>query len=68
MNASLSRRLAVTAVLVVAAALIGWRMWVYYIEEPWTRDGIVRADVVGVAADVSGFVADGLCPLHPGGA
>jgi multidrug resistance efflux pump len=58
MNASLPLRLAVTAVLVVAAALIGWRMWVYYIDEPWTRDGMVRADVVGVAADVSGFVAD----------
>jgi multidrug resistance efflux pump len=52
------RRLAVTAVLLAAALLVGWRLWVYYIEEPWTRDGIVRADVVGVAADVSGFVAE----------
>jgi multidrug resistance efflux pump len=57
MNATLLRRLAVTAVMVVAALFVGWRMWVYYMEEPWTRDGIVRADVVGVAADVSGFVA-----------
>jgi multidrug resistance efflux pump len=58
MNASLARRLAVTAVLVIAALLIGSRLWVYYMEEPWTRDGVVRADVVGVAADVSGFVAE----------
>ena len=37
---------------------IGWRMWDYYMEEPWTRDGILRADVVGVAADVSGLVVE----------
>jgi multidrug resistance efflux pump len=52
------RNIAVTAVLVAAALLTGWRLWVYYMEEPWTRDGIVRADVVGVAADVPGFVAE----------
>ncbi|MBN9560079.1 MAG: HlyD family secretion protein [Alphaproteobacteria bacterium] len=27
-------------------------------EEPWTRDGVVRADVVGVAPDVSGLVSE----------
>jgi multidrug resistance efflux pump len=58
MNASLARRIAVTAVLAIVALLIGWRLWVYYIDEPWTRDGVVRADVVDVAADVSGFVAE----------
>jgi len=58
MNAALPRRLAVTALLVIAALLLGWRLWVYYIEEPWTRDGVVRADVVDIAADVSGFVAE----------
>ena len=30
----------------------------YYLEAPWTRDGRVRADVVQVAADVSGLVSD----------
>ena len=49
-------RVALTLGLVLAAAVLGWRMWVYYLEEPWTRDGILRADVVGVAADVSGLV------------
>jgi multidrug resistance efflux pump len=58
MNAALPRRLAVTALLVIAALLLGWRLWVYYIDDPWTRDGVVRADVVNIAADVSGFAAE----------
>jgi multidrug resistance efflux pump len=52
------RRIAVSILLVAAAVFVGWRIWVYYMEEPWTRDGILRADVVGVAADVSGPVVD----------
>ncbi|TWB11820.1 RND family efflux transporter MFP subunit [Nitrospirillum amazonense] len=49
-------RLAVTLVVVAIAALVGWRFWIYYMEEPWTRDGRVRADIVGVTPDVSGLV------------
>jgi len=30
----------------------------HYLEAPWTRDGRLRADVVQVAADVSGSVSD----------
>jgi multidrug resistance efflux pump len=52
------RRVAVTVPFLVAAVLVGWRMWIYYMEEPWTPDGILRADVIGVAADVSGPVVD----------
>ncbi len=51
-------RFAVTAAVVGVAAVIGWRLWYYYLEAPWTRDGRVRADVVQVAADVSGLVSD----------
>jgi multidrug resistance efflux pump len=51
-------RFAVTAIAVGIAAVIGWRLWTYYLEAPWTRDGRVRADVVQVAADVSGLVSD----------
>jgi RND family efflux transporter MFP subunit len=51
-------RFAVTAVVAVAAAIVGWQLWAYYMDEPWTRDGRVRADVVGVAPDVSGLVSD----------
>src|SRR6201996_7449995 len=51
-------RFAVTAIADGVAAVIGWRLWYYYLEAPWTRDGRVRADVVQVAADVSGLVSD----------
>ncbi len=50
-------RLLITAVMVAIAAVIGWQLWVYYMLDPWTRDGRVRADVVEVAPDVSGLVA-----------
>ena len=55
---SLLGRMVVTTILVAVAAIIGWQLWIYYIEAPWTRDGRVRADVVQVAADVSGLVSD----------
>ena len=51
-------RFAVTAIAVGVAAVIGWQLWIYYVEAPWTRDGRVRADVVQVAADVSGLVSE----------
>lgn len=51
-------RLAVTIIAVVAAIGVGRELWVYYMESPWTRDGRVRADVVQVAPDVSGFVTE----------
>jgi multidrug resistance efflux pump len=51
-------RFAVTAITVAVAAVIGWQLWLYYLEAPWTRDGRVRADVVQVAADVSGLVSE----------
>jgi multidrug resistance efflux pump len=51
-------RFTVTALMLVVAGVIGWQMWIYYMEEPWTRDGKVRADVVAVAPDVSGMVSD----------
>src|SRR5262249_58320003 len=38
--------------------VVAWRVWGYYMLEPWPRDGRVRADVVTVAADVSGLVSD----------
>jgi RND family efflux transporter MFP subunit len=48
----------VTAVAVAIAVVVCWQLWVYYMLSPWTRDGRVRADVVPVAADVSGLVSD----------
>lgn len=50
-------RAATTLAVVVIAALIGWRLWVYYENAPWTRDARVSADIVGVTPDVSGLVS-----------
>jgi RND family efflux transporter MFP subunit len=54
--ASFTLRFIVTLVMVALASLVAWQLWVYYMEDPWTRDGKVRADVVEVAPDVSGLV------------
>src|ERR1700760_2249002 len=51
-------RVLLTLLVVVVACAVGWQLWSYYMLEPWTRDGRVRADVVTVAADVSGLVSD----------
>ena len=55
---NLLRRFSLTGVMVLAAVWAGYKLWDYYMNEPWTRDGHVRADVVPVAPDVSGFVTD----------
>lgn len=54
----LAGRVAVTAVMVGLAAIVGWRLWVSDMDAPWTRDGVVRADVVTVTTDVSGLVSE----------
>ena len=51
-------RIAATLAIVAVAVFVGWRLWVYYMDEPWTRDGTVSADVVGLAPDVSGLVVE----------
>jgi multidrug resistance efflux pump len=51
-------RLAVTLAMVALAGAVGFALWDYYLEAPWTRDGRVRADVVAVAPDVSGLVTE----------
>jgi multidrug resistance efflux pump len=51
-------RAAVTLGIAALAGFVGWRLWVHYQEEPWTRDGRVRADVVEVTPDVAGLVTE----------
>src|SRR6201995_1390595 len=51
-------RVLLTLFVVVVAIAVGWQLWSYYMLEPWTRDGRVRADVVTIAADVSGLISD----------
>ncbi|NLH83544.1 MAG: HlyD family secretion protein [Phyllobacteriaceae bacterium] len=49
-------RVVPTVVVGAAAAVVGSLTWSYYMDAPWTRDGRIRADVVGVAPEVSGRV------------
>ena len=53
-----SGRVLLTLFVVAVAIAVGWQLWSYYMLEPWTRDGRVRADVVTIAADVSGLISD----------
>lgn len=48
----------VTLTLLVVALMAGYWLWNYYMLSPWTRDARVRADVVIVAPDVSGWVVE----------
>ena len=51
-------RLSLTIALVAVATIAGLRLWQHEMKEPWTRDGRVRADVINLAPDVSGLVAE----------
>ncbi|WP_322061939.1 HlyD family secretion protein [Paraburkholderia sp. J63] len=51
-----------TAIIFIVAILVGRVLWVHYMDEPWTRDGRVRAEVVNIAPDVSGAVVE--LPVH----
>lgn len=51
-------RVALTLAVLAGAVLTGRGLWRHYQEEPWTRDARVRADVVGIAPDVSGLVSE----------
>ncbi len=51
-------RIALTLCLVVVAIFAGMHLWQYYMLTPWTRDAKIRADVVIVAPDVSGWVRE----------
>jgi multidrug resistance efflux pump len=51
-------RVLLTLVLLTSAGLLGHDMAFYYLYSPWTRAGRVRAEVVTVAPDVSGYVTD----------
>ena len=49
-------RISTTALIVLITAVAAHSAWSHYTSSPWTRDGRVRADIVRVAADVSGLV------------
>ncbi|PCM45036.1 HlyD family secretion protein [Marinobacter sp. ANT_B65] len=49
-------RIGLTLLVVAAAVAAGIWVWNYYLYSPWTRDGRIRADVITIAPDVSGWV------------
>lgn len=51
-------RVLLTLILLIAAGLLSYDMASYYLYSPWTRDARIRANVVSVAPDVSGYVDD----------
>ncbi|EKF75096.1 efflux transporter, membrane fusion protein [Alcanivorax hongdengensis A-11-3] len=52
----LSLRILLTVVIVIVAILAGTWVWHYYLYAPWTRDGRIRAEVITLSPDVSGWV------------
>src|SRR6516225_2322910 len=51
-------RVLLTSVVLVAAGFLSYDLVQYYLYSPWTRDARVRAEVVAVAPDVSGYISD----------
>ena len=49
-------RVVLTLLIVCLASVLVWRMVMYYMFAPWTRDGHIRADVIQIAPDVSGLI------------
>jgi len=46
-----------STLLVAAIALVAaWLLWNFYTQSPWTRDGKVRAEQVGITPQVSGSI------------
>lgn len=47
-----------TLLVFAGAVLLVTTLWRHYMDEPWTRDGRVRAEVVNIAPDVAGLVVE----------
>ncbi|MED7789441.1 HlyD family secretion protein [Francisella sp. 19X1-34] len=45
-----------SAIIIALALLSIYSIWQYYFYSPWTRDARIRAKIITVAPDVSGFV------------
>lgn len=53
----LAIRILATLAMVAIAAVVGWKLWNFYMYAPWTRDARVRATIVHLAPDVSGLIS-----------
>ncbi|PXX89611.1 HlyD family secretion protein [Marinobacter vulgaris] len=49
-------RVGITLLVVAIAVIAGSWVWNHYLYSPWTRDGRIRADIITIAPDVSGWV------------
>jgi RND family efflux transporter MFP subunit len=45
-----------TLLVFAVAIVVGWLLWNYYMQSPWTRDGKVRAEQVSITPQVSGTI------------
>jgi RND family efflux transporter MFP subunit len=52
------RGYAVTGGVCLLALILAYFLWWHYLRSPWTRDGRIRAEVVDVAAQVSGKIVE----------
>ena len=50
--------LALTLALLCAIVIVVMYVWDRYMYTPWTRDGRVRAEVINIAPDVSGWIKE----------
>lgn len=46
-----------TLIILALALIAGWLVWNFYMQSPWTRDGKVRAEQVGITPQVSGAIS-----------
>lgn len=51
-------RVGATLTMLAVGGVLGFDLWRFYTEAPWTRDGRVRAEVVSVAPEISGRVTE----------
>jgi RND family efflux transporter MFP subunit len=56
MTRTTTLRVVVTLAATVAAMLVGWWLWDFYMLSPWTRDARVQVNVGVVSPDVSGLI------------
>jgi RND family efflux transporter MFP subunit len=52
------RRHLITGATALLALVLAWALWWHYLRSPWTRDGRVRAEIVDIAAEISGKVVE----------
>lgn len=49
----------IISIIIILFALFSlYAMWQYYLYSPWTRYGRIRAKIITIAPDVSGFVTN----------